>query len=185
MIFNKFFILFKIGRKIGKSNIINIISETHKIPIFIKIFFNLLSFTFSSSKDTKSDSKDNLSTSIQEMGTTFIKLGQFLATRPDIIGEKLSKEFNQMELNESGLFGTNDGGENWSSLTDDFAWMAMGTIAFHPVQEGTVYIGSGDPQISSHPRLGDGVHKSTDGGVSWTHLGLDSARIVSKLLILV
>ena len=25
------------------------------------------------------------------MGTTFIKLGQFLATRPDIIGEEVSK----------------------------------------------------------------------------------------------
>ena len=25
------------------------------------------------------------------MGTTFIKLGQFLATRPDIIGDQLSK----------------------------------------------------------------------------------------------
>ena len=95
MIFNKFFILFKIGRKIGKSNIINIVSETHKIPVFIKIFFNLLAFSFSSSKDTKS--KENLSASIQEMGTTFIKLGQFLATRPDIIGEKLSKELVSLQ----------------------------------------------------------------------------------------
>lgn len=83
-----------------------------------------------------------------------------------------------------GLFGTNDGGENWAALTDDFAWMAMGTIAFHPTQQGTVYIGSGDPQISSHPRLGNGVHQSIDGGASWTHLGLDSARIVSKILVL-
>ena len=83
-----------------------------------------------------------------------------------------------------GLFGTSDGGSNWSPLTDDFAWMAMGSIAFHPSQEGVVYIGSGDPQISSHPRLGDGVHRSTDGGASWTHLGLDSARIVSKILVL-
>ena len=51
MIFNKFFILFKIGRKIGKSNIINIVSETHKIPVFIKLFFNLLAFSFSSSNE--------------------------------------------------------------------------------------------------------------------------------------
>ena len=28
------------------------------------------------------------------MGTTFIKLGQFLATRPDIIGEELTKNFS-------------------------------------------------------------------------------------------
>ena len=95
MIFNKFFILFKIGRKIGKSNIINIVSETHKIPVFIKIFFNLLAFSFSSSRNTKS--KDSLSRSIQDMGTTFIKLGQFLATRPDIIGERLSKELESLQ----------------------------------------------------------------------------------------
>ena len=31
----------------------------------------------------------DLSRSLESMGTTFIKLGQFLATRPDIIGEEL------------------------------------------------------------------------------------------------
>ena len=83
-----------------------------------------------------------------------------------------------------GLFGTSDGGLNWSPLTDDFAWMAMGSIAFHPEEEGTIFLGTGDPQISSHPRIGNGVYRSTDGGNNWVHLGLDSARIVSQLLIL-
>ena len=31
------------------------------------------------------------------MGTTFIKLGQFLATRPDIIGEELSKNLEKLQ----------------------------------------------------------------------------------------
>ena len=31
------------------------------------------------------------------MGTTFIKLGQFLATRPDIIGEELSKQLERLQ----------------------------------------------------------------------------------------
>ncbi len=31
------------------------------------------------------------------MGTTFIKLGQFLATRPDIIGEKISKQLERLQ----------------------------------------------------------------------------------------
>ena len=31
------------------------------------------------------------------MGTTFIKLGQFLATRPDIIGEELSKQLENLQ----------------------------------------------------------------------------------------
>ena len=31
------------------------------------------------------------------MGTTFIKLGQFLATRPDIIGEEISKKLEKLQ----------------------------------------------------------------------------------------
>ena len=38
-----------------------------------------------------------LCVALQEMGTTFIKLGQFLATRPDIIGEDISKELEKLQ----------------------------------------------------------------------------------------
>ena len=31
------------------------------------------------------------------MGTTFIKLGQFLATRPDIIGNKLANDLEKLQ----------------------------------------------------------------------------------------
>ena len=34
---------------------------------------------------------------MEEMGITFIKLGQFLATRPDIIGEKLSDQLQTLQ----------------------------------------------------------------------------------------
>ena len=40
---------------------------------------------------------ERLSRSLESMGTTFIKLGQFLATRPDIIGESLSKELENLQ----------------------------------------------------------------------------------------
>ena len=34
---------------------------------------------------------------MESMGITFIKLGQFLATRPDIIGEKLSDQLQTLQ----------------------------------------------------------------------------------------
>ncbi len=91
----KIFILLKIARKIGKSNIISIIENTQQVPLGIKLFFSLVSFSFSKKSDL--NLKNDLSSSIQEMGTTFIKLGQFLATRPDIIGEELTKQLELLQ----------------------------------------------------------------------------------------
>tara|TARA_Y100000992_G_scaffold270971_1_gene211629 strand:+ start:1750 stop:3321 length:1572 start_codon:yes stop_codon:yes gene_type:complete len=93
-------ILFKISRKLAKSDILNIVSKFNKPPKIIKIFFKILSFSLTS-KNSKNDltQKENekLSQSLQSMGTTFIKLGQFLATRPDIIGEDLSKQLESLQ----------------------------------------------------------------------------------------
>ena len=44
---NKIIILFKIARKIGSSDIIEIVDKSHKVPFFIKLFFNLVSLSFS------------------------------------------------------------------------------------------------------------------------------------------
>ena len=39
----------------------------------------------------------NISNALEGMGTTFIKLGQFLATRPDIIGKDLAKDLEKLQ----------------------------------------------------------------------------------------
>ena len=88
----KLFILFKIATKLASSEALKIISKTHEPPTIIKILFNLLSFSFFSKKNQllEMNDEERLCKSIENMGPTFIKLGQFLATRPDIIGEDLS-----------------------------------------------------------------------------------------------
>jgi len=95
----KLLILFKLGRKVAKSDILNIISKYQKPPLFIKILFKILSFSFSEKKQIveNTDLGERLSNSLESMGTTFIKLGQFLATRPDIIGEELSKKLENLQ----------------------------------------------------------------------------------------
>ena len=95
----KFIILFKLGRKVAKSDILNIVTKFQEPPFAIKILFKILSFSFSQKKemDTQKDEGERLSNSLESMGTTFIKLGQFLATRPDIIGEELSKKLENLQ----------------------------------------------------------------------------------------
>ena len=95
----KIIILFKLGRKVAKSDILNIISKFQKPPLLVKILFKILSFSLSNKNEVNVDENEGerLSRSLESMGTTFIKLGQFLATRPDIIGEELSKKLENLQ----------------------------------------------------------------------------------------
>ena len=95
----RLFILFKLGRKLAKSDALEIVTKFNEPPLIIKILYKIIGFSFSNNSEvgqTQSEEK-KLSNSLQSMGTTFIKLGQFLATRPDIIGEELSKQLETLQ----------------------------------------------------------------------------------------
>ena len=95
----KIIILIKLARKIAKSDALKVISKTHEPPFLVKIIASIFSFSFSKGSEYKMNSTDEerLCNSIEKMGTTFIKLGQFLATRPDIIGKDLSKQLEKLQ----------------------------------------------------------------------------------------
>ena len=95
----KLITLFKLGRKIARSDILKIASKFKKPPLTITLLFQILSISFEKKKKDEliEDDGEKLSRSLESMGTTFIKLGQFLATRPDIIGEELSSKLEKLQ----------------------------------------------------------------------------------------
>ena len=95
----KLITLFKLGRKVANSDILNITSKFQEPPVIVKFLFKILSFSFfpKNQIDRSKNEGERLSSSLESMGTTFIKLGQFLATRPDIIGEELSKKLENLQ----------------------------------------------------------------------------------------
>ena len=135
----KLFILFKLGRKLAKSDILNIASKFQEPPLGIKILFQILSFSFSNPKKMNLNvtEGERLSKSIQSMGTTFIKLGQFLVTRPDIIGDDLAKQLEGLQdrlpaftLSEAQTIIKNDLGiETFNSIIDLSEPVAAASIA--------------------------------------------------------
>jgi photosystem II stability/assembly factor-like uncharacterized protein len=82
-----------------------------------------------------------------------------------------------------GIYKTTDGGTSWNPVFDGHNFLAIGALTYEPGSSMVVYAGTGDPNISGYPFLGDGIYKSVDGGLSWTYLGLSNARIVSKIVI--
>jgi len=96
--FKKLYMLFKIGRKLSTSGAISSIYEIYKPPIAVKIFFFIIGFNLKNKNNNSNlSSGEKLCSALQGMGTTFIKLGQFLATRPDIIGEKTAQELEKLQ----------------------------------------------------------------------------------------
>ena len=96
--FKKIYNLLKILRKLSVSGAIETLDQLKPIPMSLKILFNLSSI--GSSKKISNLNKtpgEKLCQSLEDMGTTFIKLGQFLATRPDIIGEKIANDLEKLQ----------------------------------------------------------------------------------------
>ena len=96
--FKRIYQLFKIARKLASSGALNSINQIYNVPLFIKLFFDI--FAIGSSKIIASKPKrsgEKLCDALEGMGTTFIKLGQFLATRPDIIGEELTNDLEKLQ----------------------------------------------------------------------------------------
>ena len=94
---SNFFILIKIGRALARSNSLSVFEEFYKPPLSIKILMRIFSLTtFNKDSDNKSPG-ERLKNSFLTLGPAFIKLGQFLATRPDIVGQEFSQELQKLQ----------------------------------------------------------------------------------------
>ncbi len=82
-----------------------------------------------------------------------------------------------------GIYKTVNGGVTWSPIFDDQIFSAIGDISIDPNDSNTIYVGTGDPNISGFPSIGDGVYKSEDAGETWTHIGLTEQRIISEIIV--
>ncbi|MDX6529040.1 MAG: hypothetical protein QOH41_1330 [Blastocatellia bacterium] len=84
-----------------------------------------------------------------------------------------------------GVWKTNDGGINWEPITDGsvFGTGSVGAIGLSDSDPNTIYVGMGESAIRGNVSHGDGVYKSTDGGKTWKHIGLEDTRQISRIRV--
>ncbi len=76
-----------------------------------------------------------------------------------------------------GVWKTTDGGVFWENVSDGFFKRAsVGGLAVSSSDPNVIYAGMGEACIRGNVSHGDGVYRSTDGGRTWTHLGLAATR---------
>lgn len=86
-----------------------------------------------------------------------------------------------------GLWRTTSGGADFTPLFDDQAAMTLGDIAVDwRENEGdgeTIWLGTGENNSSRSSYAGTGIYKSTDGGDSWQHLGLEDTEHIGRIIL--
>lgn len=83
-----------------------------------------------------------------------------------------------------GVWKTNDGGTYWQNITDGFLNVsAVGAVAVSASDTNVIYVGTGEACLRANVCHGDGVYRSTDGGETWTHLGLEDTHHISRVRI--
>ncbi|MFN7455967.1 MAG: WD40/YVTN/BNR-like repeat-containing protein, partial [Gemmatimonas sp.] len=83
----------------------------------------------------------------------------------------------------SGVFKTTDGGETWLPMTDRYFGGTVGAVAVAPSNPDVVYVGGGEFAIRGNVSHGDGMWKTTDGGRTWTNIGLNDTRQIAKVRV--
>jgi photosystem II stability/assembly factor-like uncharacterized protein len=82
-----------------------------------------------------------------------------------------------------GVWKTDDAGRTWMSLFDTGSSSAIGSIAVAPSNPEIIYVGAGQPEPRYDVEAGRGVYRSSDGGRTWSNLGLADTRYIGRIWV--
>lgn len=82
-----------------------------------------------------------------------------------------------------GLWKTINHGTTFEPIFDDQAVFSIGCLAMDPNNSNVLWVGTGENNSQRNLSYGDGVYKTTDGGKSFTNMGLKTSSQIGKIMI--
>src|SRR2546428_5010294 len=82
-----------------------------------------------------------------------------------------------------GVWKSDDGGTRYRPVFDEQPLQSIGAIALDPKNSKNVWVGTGESWTRNSTSIGDGIYKSTDGGETWTHAGLEKSERIAKIAV--
>ncbi len=82
-----------------------------------------------------------------------------------------------------GVWRSRNSGQTWDPVFEKEGTAAIGAVTIDPTNNDIVWAGTGEANPRNDVSYGDGVYKSTDGGDTWTNVGLKETKYICRILV--
>jgi photosystem II stability/assembly factor-like uncharacterized protein len=82
-----------------------------------------------------------------------------------------------------GVWKTVNSGTTFEAQFQDQGLMSIGDVTISQSNPDLVWVGTGESNNRQSTSWGDGVYKSTDGGKTWTNMGLRTSKHINRIVI--
>ena len=82
-----------------------------------------------------------------------------------------------------GVWKSEDNGTQYKPIFDEQAVQSIGAITLDPSNSQNVWVGTGEAWTRNSVSIGNGIYKSTDGGDTWTNVGLPNSERIARIVV--
>jgi hypothetical protein len=82
-----------------------------------------------------------------------------------------------------GVWKSEDGGTTFKPVFDKEPVKSIGAVTLDPTNKNVMWVGTGESWTRNSVSIGNGVYKSTDGGESWTNMGLPGTERITRIIV--
>ena len=81
-----------------------------------------------------------------------------------------------------GVWKSTNAGTTWDPIFDKYGSASIGDTAFFQKDPNIIWVGTGEECARNSVAWGDGIYKSTDGGVTFTRMGLETTQTIGRII---
>jgi photosystem II stability/assembly factor-like uncharacterized protein len=107
----------------------------------------------------------------------------FMGRLSDVVGIPSPSKTVFVAAAAGGIWKSTNNGITWRPVFDDKRVISMGMLAIAPSDTQQVWAGTGEPNSRNSIEPGGGIYKSTDGGITWTPMGLEKTEHIGRIVV--
>ena len=82
-----------------------------------------------------------------------------------------------------GVWKSDNGGTSWTTIFDNYGAASIGDVKINQKNPQLIWVGTGEGHQRNTAAWGDGIYKSTDGGKTWTLMGLEKTQHIGRIVV--